>query len=371
MPSCVKCGKRYVCKCTVPSSLSTPVVDCPLKKGAIWVHVVNDLTEDVKDVPVTVNGQTKPTDKHGIATFDPLDPVDHPVDLDPLGVDLLKIYDQPSDTAQEVSVSNGEITYVAYELKRKPWSLKVTVKSIFGDLWPTSGVALALPSGLSAGSGTLEGQDWVFTLTGLEDVDGEVRASHADWMMKDATGPTIQLKPGLKKEVQIELHTWRLTAIVESTTAFGWPTEDVTVESEDGKVTFPPFKMTAKTGTVKLSGIADVDSKLLAKTVGGWTLEAPVALKLKPGDVKTETLKLKGVDIQFQLMDAATTPAPVKDEPVKILREDGKDVPRAPDKTDAKGQVELKNVPPEKYKIKFPERYDDEWEFGATEALTV
>ncbi len=370
MPHCPRCGRKFICGCGHPSSVSDPVAKCPLKKGAIWVHVVDDKLNDIQGVTATVNGGGEPSDQFGIAKFDPLDATSYTVDLSALTGELAKTYDLPSPTAEEVGVSNGEITYVPYELKRKPWELKVRVKSVFDDLWPSGGVALSLPGDLTSGQGTLEGKVWVFTMTGVDPVNGEVRASHAEWAMKDAKGPVANLKPGVKQEVDVEVHNWRLTATVESTTAFGWPKEDVALKSEDGKVLFPSFKMTSKTATANLSGLAEVDSKLIAETPGGWTLEAPADLKLKPGDQRSVTLKLKGVKVQFQLMDAATTRAAVKDEPVKVLREEGTEVPSAPAKSNDKGMVELVNVPPENYKIKLAERYDDEWEFSSTEALT-
>lgn len=137
MPLCVRCGKPLNCTCTASAAVGNSAQPCPLKKGAIWVHVVNDKGEDVKGVTVKKGGDSKITDASGIAQFDPLDPNTYSMDLDPLSDDLKKDYQPPSDpTKEDVTVSNGEITYLAYKLRTKPqMKVKVAAKDgakVFG-----------------------------------------------------------------------------------------------------------------------------------------------------------------------------------------------------------------------------------------------
>src|SRR5579872_1105765 len=169
--------------------------------------------------------------------------------------------------------------------------------------------------------------------------------------------------------IEVEPKIWTLKVTVESTTAFGWPKDAVNVEFPTTSIASKTVTLTAKTGEVTVTGEDDATGTAKA-TVANWTLEKEEPITLTSGDSKTVTLKLKGVDEAFLLVDAGTPPAPVKDENVTLLREDGTPVPGAPAKTDADGKVKLNNVPPEKYKIKFPDRYDAEWEFDKYDNLT-
>jgi hypothetical protein len=118
---------------------------------------------------------------------------------------------------------------------------------------------------------------------------------------------------------------------------------------------------------VRFEGTGALKTKVSAESED-WTLVKERSVDVAPGKEAATTVRLKGVDLEFELRDAAD--APVTDERVKLFRADGKTaVPKAPAKTDAKGRVKLTNVPPEEYQIKFPKRYDAEWEEGATEDL--
>ncbi|HJZ59724.1 MAG TPA: peptidoglycan-binding domain-containing protein [Gemmataceae bacterium] len=136
---CTKCGKSVVCGCGSPSSVSGVSHSCAKKKGALWIHVTDDQGNAIKEAPAKKDKVEKPTDKSGISSFDPLDSGRYEVDFGTLGGELPKLYDPPpGPTKQEVKIADGEIAYVAYELKRKA-ALKVKVHkkgepaTVFGD----------------------------------------------------------------------------------------------------------------------------------------------------------------------------------------------------------------------------------------------
>ena len=60
------CGKTT-------ASVGGSEVHCPLKQGAIWVHVMDDDATDLGAIPVAVDGDPRPTTRGtGLAVFDPL-----------------------------------------------------------------------------------------------------------------------------------------------------------------------------------------------------------------------------------------------------------------------------------------------------------
>ena len=120
MAKCVKCGTVYDCKCGPPRQFGNSVLPCPLKEGAIWVHVRDDEGKNLNGVDVSVGNSSKKTEK-GISTFGPLDPVKHVVSLKYLPAKIEEEHDLPDSERRidGVWVSDGEITYVGFELRRK------------------------------------------------------------------------------------------------------------------------------------------------------------------------------------------------------------------------------------------------------------
>lgn len=127
MPLCVKCGTPLVCTaCHAEQRVGAVDKACALKKGAVWIHVMDDQGQGVEGVSVALDGGPIETDKSGFAAFDPKDAGTYQVSLVPLGVDLARRYDPPRETEGPVRVSDGEITYLAFTLTRRA-TLKVQV----------------------------------------------------------------------------------------------------------------------------------------------------------------------------------------------------------------------------------------------------
>jgi len=104
------------------------VLSCPLAKGAIWVHVIDDDGEDVPDaIPATVAG----TEKSTVAAFASWDPLDdakkYRVAIGTLPDAFLPL---AVTTAEDVVVRKGEITSVQFVLER---AAKMTVIVKAGD----------------------------------------------------------------------------------------------------------------------------------------------------------------------------------------------------------------------------------------------
>lgn len=272
---------------------------------------------------------------------------------------------KPMDVAIKAPEDKAHTVFI-----KRRWKLTVNVDSIFPDIFPDDSVTLTFPGGLPSTSGTLNKKLWSYELTGFDDVDGALVIDCPTWKLMDVV-PPLKLRGDTDTTINVKLGAWRLKVNVESTTAFGWPKDDVIISFANPLLASRTLKMNAKTGFVHMDGYIDLTKeKLKAEVTGGWTLEAEAEVTIACGDTKQEvTLKLKGVDIAFELVDAATPPVGVANEKVKVLREDGTDAPGAPTVMDGAGLVKLTNVPPENYKIKFPDRYDVEWEFSKEEDL--
>jgi hypothetical protein len=137
---------------------STPVgaiaKPCPKSKGALWIHVLDDAGNNVREVDALKDGGSdKPTDTNGLSTYDPLDEGNYIAGLAKLSVKLAKLYMPPETTSQKVFVADGQITYVGFELKREA-RLKVLVHKV-GDTGKVFGKA---PVKLTEGPETPDGQ---------------------------------------------------------------------------------------------------------------------------------------------------------------------------------------------------------------------
>ena len=264
----------------------------------------------------------------------------------------------------QIDIKPGEDRFINLVV-RPCWQLTVTVKSK-RTVWPVDEVVVNLPGSLPAGKGVMSATSWDYVTQGFDDVNGPVSVAVPEWAMVGAA-KQVSLKAGDIKKVELEVDCWVLRVTVESTTAFGWPEKDVTVKLASGGIPAKTIRMSAKTAEVRFEGTSALKTKVSAESED-WTLVRERSADLEPGKEAATTVRLNGVDLEFELRDAAD--APIADEKIKLFRADGTTaVPRAPNKTDSKGRVKLTNVPPEEYQIKFPKRYDVEWEEGATEDL--
>lgn len=119
MPHCGFCGSELKCACG-QAAVGTVSQPCALKKGAVWVHVVNDLLADIPGVDIGCGGVDKPTDGSGLARFDPLDENTYRVEMRDLSPALAATYAPPRVLAHDtVKAINAQIAYVAFELARK------------------------------------------------------------------------------------------------------------------------------------------------------------------------------------------------------------------------------------------------------------
>jgi hypothetical protein len=121
------------CDCNAsPAKIGAVVNPCPLKDGALWIHVLDDGGGNVKDAVALKNGgDNKPTDASGLATYDPLPAGAYTASLGKLTTELSARYVPPARLEEPAAVSPGQITYVSFELKRKA-QLKVRVAHV-GD----------------------------------------------------------------------------------------------------------------------------------------------------------------------------------------------------------------------------------------------
>ena len=129
MPLCVHCGKPLVCTCKKKDQPVDQIrMQCPLKKeGALWIHVTDDLGRSIPKLNAGKSAtEMVKTNKSGLAVFDPLPEKPYEATLGELTSPDFDAYERPERDKKEVPVSNGSITFVAFELKRKA-TLKVEV----------------------------------------------------------------------------------------------------------------------------------------------------------------------------------------------------------------------------------------------------
>lgn len=121
MPICAKCGGTLQCG-TVdcrPGPVGSVVKPCAEMDGGLWVHVLDDLGDNVPGAKALKNGGAEqPTDLGGLAKWDPLPATQYVASL-AISPEMAKDYDLPARLEETVYVSKGQITYVGFELKRK------------------------------------------------------------------------------------------------------------------------------------------------------------------------------------------------------------------------------------------------------------
>lgn len=211
MPLCAKCGQKLVCNCGTPTGVDSTSKPCPLQKGAIWVHVRDDLGGDLPGVEAISKGGKKPSDKSGLSTFDPLDPGDYDVDLSPLSTELLKLYDLPkAPTKMKATVAPGEITYVPYTVPRKALlQVKVVLddgtKTFDGAKVAISGGPTTVPEKTTASGiadcGRVSAGKYTVKVT-LGEEDAKDYATTIDFA---TAGHEVELAAGEESEVKIEV----------------------------------------------------------------------------------------------------------------------------------------------------------------------
>jgi hypothetical protein len=127
MPICVYCGEELVCgKCAKEQPVGQTTLACPLKKGAIWIHVTDDAGKDIKGVKVNKGDDEAVTNKAGLAIFESLEAGPYLTSLPKLESPLDDSYDPPKQLSKPVQVADGTLAYVDYLLPRKA-KLKVLV----------------------------------------------------------------------------------------------------------------------------------------------------------------------------------------------------------------------------------------------------
>lgn len=119
MPSCVHCSKPLVCECKQPQPMGQTTMGCPAKKGALWIHVTDDLGVNLKGVGAFKNDEvSQPTSGKGLLVFDELNAADYTAGVRELG-SFAGTHDPPVPESKPVVVKNGMIAYVPFLLQRK------------------------------------------------------------------------------------------------------------------------------------------------------------------------------------------------------------------------------------------------------------
>lgn len=123
MSTCLVCGKSHECPDSNDALHTRPVggavQDCPLRKGSIWVQVLDDKGAGVLKAAVTIAGKPAETDDSGFAYSDPLDEATYEIVLGEALPDTHKDTHLPPDARKpKTGVKPGEITLVKFRLER-------------------------------------------------------------------------------------------------------------------------------------------------------------------------------------------------------------------------------------------------------------
>ena len=139
MSLCVHCGEPLTCTCKREQPIGESIIGCPASKkpGAIWVHVTNDIGQNIEGVPVLLFPQTNAM---GLTVRESLGPNKYDVELAaPEQSGFAATYDFPTLRKKSVIVRNGTISYVAFLLIRKSKLLVSIVFKSAGRGLPGSG----------------------------------------------------------------------------------------------------------------------------------------------------------------------------------------------------------------------------------------
>jgi len=118
MPVCSQCGHTIDCPnhAHVVGSVSQP---CPLKRGAVWIWVVDESDGNVEGASVTFNGRPGTTDASGVAAFDPVTVQDDPYDVAVTAVPSTrdKTHALPTAATGAVTAAQGQIVTKKFTLR--------------------------------------------------------------------------------------------------------------------------------------------------------------------------------------------------------------------------------------------------------------
>jgi len=214
-----------LCSCVgSPTGVGSIVRPCAKQDGALWIHVLDDEGKDVKDVTAKKNGgDPKPTEGNGLSRYDPLPEGEYTASIGDLSTDLAKEYEIPARREEKVRVSQGQITYAGFELKRKALLQVHVVKAGDGSVvFDDSDIEVVEgtdkpPTGKTAATGILKYLDSFGKVrSGDYKVKATLKADHAKKFatVKDFGAATEDRKidPGGDETVIIEVEPKNLVA---------------------------------------------------------------------------------------------------------------------------------------------------------------
>lgn len=123
MAFCPICDKTLICPDHADSrhkqAVDGAVTDCPLRKGLIWVQVLDDKGGGVLNAAVTIAGKAAETDEAGFAQSEALDANSYDVELGATLPDSFKdTHLLPAKTKVSGKVTAGEVTLLKFRLDR-------------------------------------------------------------------------------------------------------------------------------------------------------------------------------------------------------------------------------------------------------------
>jgi hypothetical protein len=221
MANCVSCGKNLSCDCGAPAALGSVVKPCSQMDGGLWVHVLDDAGNNVKDVPATKDGAGKPSDAAGLATWDPLPEGSYQAGIGALSSALAADYVRPATVSHTVRVQKGQIAYASFVLTRKA-QLKVkllrkgSVPAVFGGATvKLTGGPDTPGDGATASDGMVDFtsvfgklQAGAYSLSAV--LGAEDAKTHQTSTDFSTTPQTVNLAPGEEKTVELEVERMNL-----------------------------------------------------------------------------------------------------------------------------------------------------------------
>lgn len=221
MANCVNCGKNLSCGCGAPAEVGSVAKPCSQLDGGLWVHVLDDAGNNVKDVSATKDGDAKPTDAAGLATYDPLPEGSYEAGIAALSPTLAANYVLPATVSRKVLVQKGQIAYAGFVLTRKA-QLKIkllrkgSVPAVFGNATvKLAGGPDSPGDGTTAPDGTVDftavfgklraGAYTVSATLGEEDAK-----THQTSIDLGAAPQKVDLAPGEEKTVELEVERMNL-----------------------------------------------------------------------------------------------------------------------------------------------------------------
>lgn len=120
MPVCVRCKTPLQCTCGQPQPIGQVAKQCPLEKGALWIHVTDTTGRNVPNVWAYREGAARAqSDANGLVMEDPLHAGACRVVMEALTGNLATQYDAPPELTKSATIADGAIAYVPFVLKGK------------------------------------------------------------------------------------------------------------------------------------------------------------------------------------------------------------------------------------------------------------